>query len=72
MAFVKNVKNTFQLYKGFITRENYQDEVITNAMMRLKGNHYTEMNEESLSCVCKSRQICKIMNGYYEEYTFHL
>ena len=39
MAFVKNVKNTFQLYKGFITRENYQDEVITNAMMRLKGNY---------------------------------
>ena len=47
-----------------MTRENYQEELKTNGMMRLKGNHYTEMNEESLSCVSKSRQICKIMNGY--------
>ena len=42
---MNNVKNTFQPYKGFMTRENYQEELKTNGMMRLKGNHYTEMNE---------------------------
>ena len=55
-----------------MTRENYQEELKTNGMIRLKGNHNTEMNEESLSCACKSKQIYKIMNGYYEKYTFHL
>ena len=73
---MKNVKNTFQPYKGFITRENHYAELIINAMMRLEGNYHIvpylikcvvsidyRFTGEPLSC-------CN-MNGYKEEYTFH-